>query len=116
MLFVQNYTKELRLSEADEFSSVFIFRKVKSFGYLKIHYKPNELPHSRLGIVVGKRVHKRANKRNYMKRVIRELFRCNQAQWSGYDMVVRVNKLFTRQDFLKIKQEFDSLSKHMHFK
>ena len=110
---MQQFTKEHRLKKADEFSSVFIFRKVKSSEFLKIHYKPNSLDHSRVGLVVSKKVHKRANKRNYMKRVIRELFRINQSKWQPYDIVVRVNKAFNKEDFQKIKQEFHNVTKHM---
>ena len=110
---MQRFTKDHRLKKADEFSSVFIFRKVKAAESLKIHYKPNGLQQSRLGIVVSKKVHKRANWRNYMKRVIRELFRCNQASWLHYDIIVRVHKAFNEDDFQKIKQEFQHLTKHM---
>ena len=97
---------EKRLKNADDFSSVFSFRRVKSGMYFRIHIKPNQLNHSRLGLIVGKKIHKRANKRNYMKRVIRELFRLNQALWLPHDIIVRSIKPFTNQDFLKICQEF----------
>ncbi len=104
------YTKALRLTKADEFSSVFIFRKVKSGIYLKIHYKPNEFEHSRLGLIVSKKVSKRANKRNYMKRVLRDIFRHYQITWLNYDIIIRVNKCFTSDDYSVVKQEFEKLT------
>ncbi len=107
---MQAYTKELRLNKADEFSSVFILRKTKNGQWLKIHYKPNGLLHSRLGIVVSKKNHKRSNKRNYMKRVIRELFRLEQSNWGGHDIIVRVNRFFTQDDFVSVKEEFIRLT------
>lgn len=110
---MQQFTKAHRLKKADEFSSVFIFRKVRAGEYLKIHYKPSGLLQSRLGLVVSKKVHKRAHRRNYMKRVVRELFRCGQQALVPHDIVVRVHKLFTSDDFLKIKAEFDYLTKRM---
>ena len=101
-----SYPGDNRLKKADEFSSVFIFRKVLHGNYLKIHYKPNELGCSRLGLIVSKRIHKRANKRNYMKRLIRELFRCEKVAWGSYDVVVRVQKCFVQTDYTLLKDEF----------
>ena len=105
------YTQAHRLKAADEFSSVFLFRKVRHGVYFKIHYKPNELPNSRLGLIVSKKIHKRANRRNYMKRVIRELFRQNASNFSGYDIIVRVQKCFNHQDFSVVNTEFFHLTK-----
>jgi ribonuclease P protein component len=110
---VYKYTQAHRLKEADEFSSVFLFRKVRFGTYFKIHYKPNELSNSRLGLIVSKKIHKRANKRNYMKRVIRELFRQNAARFNNCDIIVRVQKCFTAEDFLVIKAEFFNLTKSL---
>lgn len=106
-----SFTQALRLNKADDFSSVFILRKTRNGVWLKFHYKPNGLTHSRLGLVVSKKNHKRANKRNYMKRVIRELFRSQQSQWHGFDIIVRVNKYFSQDDFSLVKDEFCVLTK-----
>lgn len=51
---------------------------------------------ARLGLVVSKKAAKRANKRNYMKRVIREWFRCNRHRLPPKDFVVRVKIRFDR--------------------
>ena len=107
------YTKALRLTKADEFSSVFIFRKIKSGGYLKIHFKPNELENSRLGLIVSKKISKRANKRKYMKRVLREIFRQSQDAWLGHDVIVRVHKYFTPEEYALIKLEFEKLTQKL---
>lgn len=108
-----SYTKELRLNKADEFSSVFILRKTKNGAWLKIHYKPNNMDFSRLGIIVSKKNHKHANKRNYMKRIIRELFRNEQPNWIGHDIIVRVNKFFTPEQYFEVKQEFIHLTQKL---
>lgn len=110
---MQNYkfAQIHRLLEADEFSSVFLFRKVRSGTYLKIYFKPNEKNNSRLGLIVSKKVHKRANKRNYMKRVIREFFRLNHVLWNNYDMIVRVHKCFVQTDFNPVNAELTHLTK-----
>ncbi len=112
---VQRFTQAHRLKKADEFSSVFLFRRSKSGVYLKIYYKPNELPNSRLGLITSKRIAKRANKRNYMKRLTRELFRQNNADWlKSYDVVVKVIKLFTHDNYSEIINEFKLLTKSFY--
>ncbi len=110
---MQKFTQLHKLKKADEFSSVFLFRRNKFGKFLKIYFKPNQdILHSRLGLIVSKKVHKKANKRFYMKRLLREFFRLNQQFWSPYDVVIKVNKIFTHDEFESIKQEFSVLTKH----
>ncbi len=106
-----DFTDVHRLKKADEFSSVFKFRRIKTGFFLKIYSKPNSLSHSRVGLIVSKRINKLANKRNYMKRTIRELFRNNQIKWHGHDIIIRVEKYFTKDDYIKVVQEFNLLTK-----
>jgi ribonuclease P protein component len=103
------FTKNAKLIKTDEFSSVFNFRKRISARYLAVHYQPNNTGHARLGLVVGKKIAKRAVDRNYMRRVLREFFRIQQHEINHVDLVVRVQKKFEKEDFLQIKQEFESL-------
>jgi len=103
------FTKKAKLIKTDEFSSVFNFRKRISARFLAVHYQPNDIGHVRLGLVVGKKVAKRAVDRNYMRRVLREFFRIQQHEINHVDLVVRVQKKFEKEDFLQIKQEFESL-------
>lgn len=112
---VQRFTQAHRLKKADEFSSVFLFRKSRSGVYFKIYFKPNELPNSRLGLITSKRIAKRANKRNYMKRTVREFFRCSNANWSrSYDVVVKVLKLFTHDNYHDVRNELQNLTKSFY--
>lgn len=67
---------------------------------------PNTLDYVRLGIVVGKKIARRAVSRNYIKRVIREVFRLNCLSSRSLDIVVRVNLQFGRQEFHAVEQEF----------
>lgn len=51
--------------------------------------RENALPHSRFGVVVGVKVHKRAVKRNLLRRRIREILRKHLAEIKpGYDVMV----------------------------
>lgn len=56
-----------------------------------LHYRPNDLDTARLGVVVAKRLAKRANVRNLVKRIVREQFRKNRASLPPRDLVVRLN-------------------------
>jgi ribonuclease P protein component len=102
-------TKQAKLIKTDDFSSVFNFRKRISAQHLAIHYQPNTQQHARLGLVVGKKIAKLAVNRNYMRRVLRELFRTQQHEICHVDLVVRVQKKFDQINFDQIKQEFSSL-------
>ncbi len=103
------FTKKAKLIKTDEFSSVFNFRKRISAKFLALHYQPNQIGRARLGLVVGKKVAKRAVDRNYMRRVLREFFRMQQHEINNVDLVIRVQKKFEKEDFIQIKQEFDAL-------
>jgi ribonuclease P protein component len=80
-----------RLRKTDEYSSVFAFRRVLRGRYLTLHYRPNGLDGARLGVVVAKRLAKRANTRNLVKRIVREQFRCRRASLPAVDIVMRLH-------------------------
>jgi ribonuclease P protein component len=101
--------KEAKLIKTDEFSSVFNFRKRIATEYLALHYQTNQLQRPRLGLVVGKKTAKLAVSRNYMRRVLRELFRLQQHEISAADIILRVQKKFDKRDFQLIKLEFNAL-------
>jgi len=65
----------------------------------------------RLGIVVGKKMLKRAVDRNYFKRIIRESFRHLANQLISKDYVVRLRFAvsFDRSQLLMIRKEADDL-------
>lgn len=86
-----------RLLKTDEFSSVFRLRQQANNAWFQVLSKKNNLEHPRLGLVVGKKIAKRAVARNYMKRCIREVFRQNAAEFCGVDFVVRVRQKFDRR-------------------
>lgn len=96
--------------KAEEFSSVFALRKQRSRSFLQVMQSANNtLGHARLGLVVGKKVAKRANRRNFMKRVIRDWFRCNKHQLPPNDFVVRVRMAFDAQTVAEARQQLAEL-------
>ncbi|MFM9913254.1 MAG: ribonuclease P protein component [Methylophilaceae bacterium] len=97
----------LKLKKTDEFSSVFSFRRRFYGKFLTVYYMPNTLDFSRIGIVASKKMARRAVARNYMKRVVRELFRLGRSSIGGVDIVVRINQSFCKLDFASIANEFE---------
>ena len=105
--------KQAKLVKTDDFSSVFNLRKRIANKHLVMRYRPNDNNSPRLGLIVAKKTAKLAVKRNYMRRVVRELFRLNQHQLPAVDLVIQVQKVFEKSDFSTIKQEFDFLCKKL---
>jgi len=102
--------KQAKLIKTDDFSSVFNLRKRIATPYLVMRFKPNALNRPRLGLIVAKKTAKLAVKRNYMRRVLRELFRLNQHDLPAVDLVIQAQKVFETADFNRIKQEFEQLT------
>lgn len=102
--------KQAKLIKTDDFSSVFNLRKRIATPYLVMRFKPNALNRPRLGLIVAKKTAKLAVKRNYMRRVLRELFRLNQHDLPAVDLVIQAQKGFETADFQRIKQEFEQLT------
>jgi ribonuclease P protein component len=98
--------KRLKILKTDDFSSVFSFRKRVAGPYLIIQYQPNSLGFTRMGLVVGKKLSSLAVDRNYMKRVLRELFRTHPLESVSLDLVVRPQKPFSPINYSEIAQEF----------
>lgn len=105
--------KQAKLVKTDDFSSVFNLRKRIANKHLVMRYRPNGNTCARLGLIVAKKIAKQAVQRNYMRRVLRELFRLNQHQLPALDVVIQVQKVFKKPDFFEIKQEFDTLCKKL---
>jgi ribonuclease P protein component len=103
------FPSRFKIKKTDDFSSVFNFRKRISGQFLVIHYMPNVLEHARVGLIVGKKLVRGAVQRNYMKRVLRELYRQEQSRLHGVDILIRPQKAFTRENFAQIEAEFRQL-------
>jgi ribonuclease P protein component len=103
------FIRQAKIVKTDDFSSVFNLRKRIASQHLVMRYRLNEANMPRLGLIVSKKTAKLAVQRNYMRRVLRELFRLNQQQLPEVDLVVQVQKTFEKPEFMLVKQEFESL-------
>lgn len=59
--------------------------------FYMLHYRPSGLDTARLGVVVAKKLAKRANVRNLVKRIARENFRRQRVDLPAMDLVVRLH-------------------------
>lgn len=105
------FSKKNRLLNKKDFEEVFslAFKKVGN-QYFFILLKKNNSNNKRVGVIVSKNNVRKANKRNLIKRIIKESFRLNKKKLSELDIVVlvkkEVNQLKTKKD---VRREIDSL-------
>ena len=84
------FLKSQRLLNKNDFQGMRNGSRFLVSGILLFYYKENNLEHSRLGVAVTKKFGK-ANKRNKMKRKIREFFRNSDLVDTTKDILVAVN-------------------------
>jgi ribonuclease P protein component len=90
-----------------------VFKTGRSFycQFFLIKFLENNLPKSRVGIIIGKKVSKKAVVRNKIKRQLREIFR-NKFEKNiqkNYDVVIIVSKNIVDKDFKTIENNFEKL-------
>lgn len=79
--------------------------KIFSKNFLLI-FKENNLENSRIGVVVSKKVSKRANKRNQVKRRLREIFRLAQHDFTkNIDLVIIAKKEALEIDYQEYERQ-----------
>lgn len=74
---------------------------------MQIYARPNNLPNSRLGLVVSKKVERSAVKRNRIKRLFRETFRTSQTDndWVAMDWIMRLKRPVAKKDSVQFVAE-----------
>jgi ribonuclease P protein component len=108
-----SFPRQAKIVKTDDFSSVFNLRKRIANKHLVMRYQPSEQNRVRLGLIVSKKTAKLAAQRNYMRRVMRELFRLNQQHLPKIDLVIQIQKAFDQTNFAEIKSEFELLMKKL---
>ncbi len=84
-----SFPRTNRILSSEEYDQVFKNPVRASVpGVLVLARKNNDLDHARLGLVIPKKVLKRAVWRNRIKRIARETFRLNQHSLPNIDLVV----------------------------
>ncbi len=99
--------RSARLLDGSEFRRVFESRQATGNTYFRIHYRSSE--HSRLGVAVSRRVHRRAVVRNRIRRQIRESFRLHRATLPALDFVVLARPAAAELDRADLRAALDQL-------
>lgn len=79
---------------------------------------PNTLNIARLGLIIAKKKLRTAVKRNFLKRLQREVFRQNQMHFQGYDIVFvagqKISQLLCQNDgFTLCQADWQTLAKRL---
>lgn len=99
-----------RLCNAEAFAAVFRFKRQASSLHLQIYAKPNELFYSRIGLIVSKKIERRAVKRNKIKRLLRETFRTFEKKDAmGMDWIMRLRRPISRGEGAQVVAEIKLL-------
>ena len=86
----EGFCRQQRLLAAKDFAEVFAARRVLRGTCFTLHYRPNSLPHARLGLVIPKKQARAAVLRNAVKRQTRELFRRRSTSLPTFDLILRL--------------------------
>jgi len=70
-----------------------------------VHVAPAADSESRLGVALTRRLVPSAVDRNFVKRIVREAFRCHAVKGSGMDCVVMLRERFTREHAAEVLAE-----------
>ena len=82
------FTSRMHMKRSADFERTYAGRRSAQNATCRVVAAPNELPHSRLGLSVGKK-YGNAVRRNRFKRLVREAFRLNRDKLPvGFDIVV----------------------------
>ena len=91
-----------------DFDHVFIKAKKLAIGGMLLLYKPNSLPHARLGFAISKRFVAKAVHRNKIRRILKESFR-TQTNIPAYDIVVLMRQSCDKQKIALIQENIEQL-------
>lgn len=104
----ESFCRKRRLTTPAQFKQVFQKNIRSADRYWTVLFRPNDIGHARLGMVVAKKRAKRAVDRNRLKRTVRESFRCQQGM-AGVDIVVLPREICVGADNAELR---NSLDKH----
>ena len=87
----------------------FCFQACAAGRWFNLHYCPNTLGHARIGLVVAKKLARRAVQRNLVKRIGRDLFRHAQADLPAHDLVLRLSAKLDNVTRRMMREDMNSL-------
>lgn len=97
--------KKYRLRKTKEFERVYQEGKGVKIGFVALKFVKTELPNSRFGIIVSKKIANKAVKRNKIKRRLREAIRKHLPEIKdGFDIVIFAQPEICDKDFTQIEE------------
>lgn len=78
-----------------------------------LHYRPSENTTARLGVVVAKKLARRAVLRNLIKRMARELFRHMRETLPRQDLILRLNAPALKVTRAELRADMNVLFKRL---
>ena len=106
----RDFGREKRLLTPSQFKAVFDSPDGKLPGRnVLLLVRENQLPHPRIGLVIGKKSVKLSVERNRIKRQLRETFRLHQMELTGWDIVVIARKGLGELDNPELAKQFAKL-------
>jgi ribonuclease P protein component len=98
--------RQQRITSDKDFQTIYRRGRHLSSAFFNLNYLGNNLDRARIGVVVNKRVAKKATERNLLKRQLREILRNNYSQiQSGLDLVISTKGPSVKLGFDKLKEE-----------
>ena len=102
--------KKNRLKKKKDFARVYRQGELIKGNFLIVKIIDNQLDYSRFGIVVSKKVSKKATVRNKAKRRLREAIRSVITEIKGgFDIIVIALEIIQEKDFWQIKEELKKI-------
>lgn len=101
--------KIYRITKDKEFQAIYRRGRYQSTALFSIHYLPSKRNLTRFGIVISKKITKKATERNLLKRRVREIARELQPKIIGkYDIVISIKKPVLEKDFNELRKSIIS--------
>ena len=105
-MMLYSFPTSIRVHKHNDFFKIITVGKRIHTNSFKFFILNNKFTYARMGLIVSKKVSKRASRRNYIKRVLREWFRVQQCM-ENVDIVIKVLRLFDHNDYYNIMLELD---------
>lgn len=100
------FSRACRLAKEKDIEKVFKHGRSASSPNLFLRFCPNHSPKTRITVVAGLKVHKKAVKRNLVKRRLREILRLNYTKITpGFDLVLVAKAGTVGKKYKELEQE-----------
>jgi ribonuclease P protein component len=102
--------KQQRITDSKDFQTIYRRGRHYSNAFFSLNYSKNYYGHTRVGIVVNKKVAKKATERNLLKRQIREIIKKDYDKFIiGTDIIISSRPKTKELNFAQLEKELVTL-------